>query len=155
MWPSFCKNHPLLFLTKTDPLPQFLSPIIHATEHSIAACSATASPAPTSCSPSPLPHARHHPRPRRACPPPSRCSIRSGGPFQRWTLKLTLLGGDLPSRLSARCRSAVQKPKLSCHHPHPWHVANVSIIFDAPCLFYTNCFMFCLHFMAFLCIFRN
>jgi hypothetical protein len=28
-----------------------------------------------------------------------------------------------------------------------------SIIFDAPCLFYTNCFMFCLHFVAFLCIF--
>jgi hypothetical protein len=23
-----------------------------------------------------------------------------------------------------------------------WYVANVSIIFDAPCLFYTNCFMF-------------
>jgi hypothetical protein len=27
--------------------------------------------------------------------------------------------------------------------------------FDAPCLFYTNCFVFCLHFMAFLCIFWN
>jgi hypothetical protein len=36
-----------------------------------------------------------------------------------------------------------------------WYVANISIIFDAPCLFYTNCFMFCLHFVAFLCIFRN
>jgi hypothetical protein len=36
-----------------------------------------------------------------------------------------------------------------------WYVANVSIIFDAPCLFYTNCFMFCLHFVAFLCIFWN
>jgi hypothetical protein len=36
-----------------------------------------------------------------------------------------------------------------------WYVANVSIIFDAPCLFYTDCFMFCLHFMAFLCIFWN
>jgi hypothetical protein len=34
-----------------------------------------------------------------------------------------------------------------------WYVANISIIFDAPCLFYTNCFVFCLHFMAFLCIF--
>jgi hypothetical protein len=34
-----------------------------------------------------------------------------------------------------------------------WYIANVSIIFDAPCLFYTNCFMFCLHFVAFLCIF--
>jgi hypothetical protein len=30
-----------------------------------------------------------------------------------------------------------------------WYVANVSIIFDAPCLFYTNCFMFCLYFVAF------
>jgi hypothetical protein len=36
-----------------------------------------------------------------------------------------------------------------------WYVANVSIIFHAPCLFYTNCFMFCLHFVAFLCIFWN
>jgi hypothetical protein len=34
-----------------------------------------------------------------------------------------------------------------------WYVANVSIIFYAPCLFYTNCFMFCLHFVTFLCIF--
>jgi hypothetical protein len=34
-----------------------------------------------------------------------------------------------------------------------WYVANVSIIFDAPCLFYTNCFVFCLHFVTFLCIF--
>jgi hypothetical protein len=36
-----------------------------------------------------------------------------------------------------------------------WYVANVSIIFDASCLFYTNCFMFCLHFVTFLCIFWN
>jgi hypothetical protein len=36
-----------------------------------------------------------------------------------------------------------------------WYVANVSIIFDAPCLFYTNCFMFCLNFVTFLCIIWN
>jgi hypothetical protein len=33
-----------------------------------------------------------------------------------------------------------------------YYVANISIIFDAPCLFYTNCFMFCFtswHFYAF------
>jgi hypothetical protein len=36
-----------------------------------------------------------------------------------------------------------------------WYVSNVSIIFDAPCLFYTICFMFCLHFVAFLCDFWN
>jgi hypothetical protein len=34
-----------------------------------------------------------------------------------------------------------------------WYVSNVSIIFDAPCLFYTIWFVFCLHFMAFLCDF--
>jgi hypothetical protein len=33
--------------------------------------------------------------------------------------------------------------------------SNVSIIFDAPCLFYTNCFVFCLHLVAFLCFFQN
>jgi hypothetical protein len=36
-----------------------------------------------------------------------------------------------------------------------WYVSNVSIIFYAPCLFYTICFMFCLPFVAFLCDFRN
>jgi hypothetical protein len=35
------------------------------------------------------------------------------------------------------------------------YVSNVSIIFDAPCLFYTNCFVFCLHFVTFLFIFWN
>jgi hypothetical protein len=39
--------------------------------------------------------------------------------------------------------------------PVTWYVWNVSIIFDAPCLFYTICFMFCLHFVAFLCDFQN
>jgi hypothetical protein len=36
-----------------------------------------------------------------------------------------------------------------------WYVSNISIIFHAPCLFYTNCFVFCLHFEAFLFIFQN
>jgi hypothetical protein len=36
-----------------------------------------------------------------------------------------------------------------------WYISNVSIIFDAPCLFYTICFMFRLHFVAFLCDFWN
>jgi hypothetical protein len=36
-----------------------------------------------------------------------------------------------------------------------WYVSNVSIIFDTPCVFYTICFMFCLHFVAFLCDFWN
>jgi hypothetical protein len=55
---------------------------------------------------------------------------------------------------------------LFCHHiptrgrvgvklGDAWYVSNVSIIFDASCLFYTICFMFCLHFMAFLCVFWN
>jgi hypothetical protein len=36
-----------------------------------------------------------------------------------------------------------------------WYVSNISIIFNAPFLFYTNCLVFCLHFMAFLCVFWN
>jgi hypothetical protein len=33
---------------------------------------------------------------------------------------------------------------------HRWYVTNISIIFYAPCLFYTNCYMFCLHFVTLL-----
>jgi hypothetical protein len=36
-----------------------------------------------------------------------------------------------------------------------WYVSNVSIIFDAPCLFTHHLLCVLLHFMAFLCIFRN
>jgi hypothetical protein len=36
-----------------------------------------------------------------------------------------------------------------------WYVSNVSIIFDAPCLFIHHLLWVLLHFMAFLCIFRN
>jgi hypothetical protein len=36
-----------------------------------------------------------------------------------------------------------------------WYVSNISIIFYDPCLFYTICFMFCLHFVVFLCDFWN
>jgi hypothetical protein len=36
-----------------------------------------------------------------------------------------------------------------------WYVSNVSIIFDAPCLFLHHLLSVSLHFMAFLCIFRN
>jgi hypothetical protein len=36
-----------------------------------------------------------------------------------------------------------------------WYVSNVSIIFDAPCLFLHHLLSVLLHFMAFLCIFRN
>jgi hypothetical protein len=38
-----------------------------------------------------------------------------------------------------------------CH----WYVSNVSIIFDAPCLFLHHLLNVSLHFVAFLCIFRN
>ena len=34
-----------------------------------------------------------------------------------------------------------------------WYVSNVSIISDVPCWYYTNCYMFYIHFIAFLCIF--
>jgi hypothetical protein len=36
-----------------------------------------------------------------------------------------------------------------------WYIANVSIIFDTPCLFYTNSYMFCLHFVVLLYNFRH
>jgi hypothetical protein len=36
-----------------------------------------------------------------------------------------------------------------------WYVSNVSIIFDAPCLFLYHLLSVLLHFVAFLCIFQN
>jgi hypothetical protein len=36
-----------------------------------------------------------------------------------------------------------------------WYVSNVSIIFDAPCLFLHHLLDVSLHFVALLCIFRN
>jgi hypothetical protein len=36
-----------------------------------------------------------------------------------------------------------------------WYVSNVSIIFDAPCLFLHHLLSISLHFVAFLCIFWN
>jgi hypothetical protein len=36
-----------------------------------------------------------------------------------------------------------------------WYVSNVSIIFDAPCLFMHHLLCVLLHFVAFLCDFRN
>jgi hypothetical protein len=36
-----------------------------------------------------------------------------------------------------------------------WYVSNVSIIFYAPCLFIHHLLCVLLHFMVFLCIFRN
>jgi hypothetical protein len=36
-----------------------------------------------------------------------------------------------------------------------WYVSNVSIIFDAPCLFLHHLPCVSLHFVAFLCDFRN
>jgi hypothetical protein len=39
--------------------------------------------------------------------------------------------------------------------PDEWYVSNVSIIFDAPCLFLHHLHIVSLHFVALLCIFRN
>ena len=36
-----------------------------------------------------------------------------------------------------------------------WYVANVSIIFDAPCLFYTNFYMFYVHFISYYDIYLD
>jgi hypothetical protein len=54
-----------------------------------------------------------------------------------------------------RCGDTVSTNTTKPHHVlrwASWYVSNVSIIFDAPCLFYTNCFMFFYtswHFYAF------
>jgi hypothetical protein len=36
-----------------------------------------------------------------------------------------------------------------------WYVSNIDIIFDAPCLFIHHFLCVLLHFVVFLCIFRN
>jgi hypothetical protein len=46
-------------------------------------------------------------------------------------------------------------PGWSHHRWARWYVSNVSIIFDAPCLFLHHLLSVSLHFMAFLCIFWN
>jgi hypothetical protein len=62
----------------------------------------------------------------------------------------TTVWWDLNVHLSEQETSAMFRMFMDA-----WYVANVSIIFDASCLFYTNYFVFCLHFVAFLCIFWN
>jgi hypothetical protein len=42
--------------------------------------------------------------------------------------------------------------RLQRYHKHQWYVSNVSIIFDAPCLFLHHLLSVSLHFVAFLCI---
>jgi hypothetical protein len=46
-----------------------------------------------------------------------------------------------------------QGPSTRCIAP--WYVSNVSIIFDALCLFLHHLLNVLLHFVAFLCIFQN
>jgi hypothetical protein len=47
-------------------------------------------------------------------------------------------------------------PKVHSGRPiNRWYVSNVSIIFDAPCLFLHHLSTVSLHFVALLCIFRN
>jgi hypothetical protein len=60
------------------------------------------------------------------------------------------------------CPSHPHRPSSNPSHPHPlvqtlatWYVSNVSIIFDAPCLFLHHLPCVSLHFVAFLCDFRN
>jgi hypothetical protein len=58
-----------------------------------------------------------------------------------------------------RRRLAAYNPS-ACSTPSPtyapsWYVSNVSIIFDAPCLFLHHLPNVSLHFLAFLCDFRN
>jgi hypothetical protein len=67
----------------------------------------------------------------------------------------------------SRLRWCMSPQKLLCCYHLPtrgrawvmledaWYVSNVSIIFDAPCLFMYHLLCVLLHFVAFLCIFWN
>jgi hypothetical protein len=99
-------------------------------------------------------------------PPPTRCTITSRKPQiiavptqpqastlhlcnQRWSsLRLGLLISPVNYCLLDVCLDWV------CQGTD-WYVSNVSIIFDAPCLFLHHLLWVLLHFVAFLCIFRN
>jgi hypothetical protein len=48
-----------------------------------------------------------------------------------------------------------QKWILGRFYGSAWYISNVSLIFDAPCLFLHHLLSVLLHFVAFLCIFRN
>jgi hypothetical protein len=69
-------------------------------------------------------------------------------------------------RWSRLCRCMSPQKLLFCYHlptrgrvgvklGDALYVSNVSIIFDAPCLFLHQLLSILLHFMAFLCIFQN
>jgi hypothetical protein len=69
-------------------------------------------------------------------------------------------------RWSRLCRYMSPQKLFFCYHlptrgragvklVDAWYVSNVSIIFDAPCLFLHHLPNVLLHFMALLCIFRN
>jgi hypothetical protein len=56
---------------------------------------------------------------------------------------------------SATCIHESGQIKLRTHGVKTWYVSNVSIIFDAPWLFLHHLLSISLHFVAFLCIFRD
>jgi hypothetical protein len=69
-------------------------------------------------------------------------------------------------RWSRLCWCMSPKKLLFCYHlptrgragvklGDAWYVSNLSIIFDAPCLFIHHLLCVFLHFVAFLCIFQN
>jgi hypothetical protein len=83
-----------------------------------------------------------HPRVARPNPWPCHQGVRPAGPPP---------DAALPPIYSPRW----EKPKGRITFPQNRYVSNVSIIFDAPCLFLHYLFSVSLHFMAFLCIFWN
>jgi hypothetical protein len=78
---------------------------------------------------------------------------RPRGLHYRWRLQraLHLWAIDAPLSGGGRGRAATQGEAEA----HRWYVQNVSIIFDAPCLFLHHLLSISLHFVALLCIFRN
>jgi hypothetical protein len=84
------------------------------------------------------------------------CRAASSPCAAAWTARL-----PSPSDAAVPCHGAwpavmrvnttnVQDEGLRIGGRGRWYVTNVSIIFDAPCLFYTNCYMFYLHFVTLL-----
>jgi hypothetical protein len=63
--------------------------------------------------------------------------------------------GELDGDQTAQGDTGFTQVRPPCRVQTYWYVSNVSIIFDAPCLFIHHLLWVLLHFMAFLCIFRN
>jgi hypothetical protein len=61
----------------------------------------------------------------------------------------------MPPKKLLFCYHLPTRGRVGVKHGDAWYVSNVSIIFYAPCLFMHHLLCVLLHFVVFLCIFRN